>query len=178
MIMKKEDKQQVIAQIKELMAQYSHFYITDIAGLDAARTHKLRKVCFKQDIKLVVVKNTLLQKTLESSDTDFSVLFDVLKGNTALLFSNNGNAPARLIKEMKQDKANNNKPELKAAYAQECFYVGADQLDALCTLKSKEELLGDIIGMLQSPMQQVLSALQSGGNTIHGVLKTLGERAE
>lgn len=176
--MKKEDKSVVIKQLQDALSEYSHFYITDIAGLNAERTYNLRKSCFEQGVKLVVVKNTLFQKALENSGVDYSPLFEVLKGNTSIMFSNNGNAPARLIKTLKKDKANNDKPALKAAYVQECFYMGENQLDTLVSLKSKEELLGEIIGMLQSPMQNVLSALQSGGNTIHGVLKTLGERAE
>ncbi|MCQ2351618.1 MAG: 50S ribosomal protein L10 [Paludibacteraceae bacterium] len=174
--MKKEDKAALISTLKETISSYSHFYITDASGLNAEQTFKLRQNCFKSDIKLMVVKNTLFQKALEELECDYSSLFDTLKGSTAIMFCNNGNAPARLIKDMK--KTLNDKPELKAAYVQECFYIGANQLDTLIALKSKEELLGEIIGMLQSPMQNVLSALQSGGNTIHGVLKTLGERAE
>lgn len=176
--MKKEDKSALISELKETIQAYNHFYVTDASGLDAERTFKLRKSCFQQDVKLVVVKNTLFKKALEELDGDFSSLDSTLKGSTAIMFCNNGNAPARLIKEMQKDKANNGKPELKAAYVQECFYFGADQLETLISLKTKEQLLGEIIGMLQSPMQNVISALQSGGNTIHGVLKTLGERAE
>lgn len=174
--MKKEDKSKVISQLKDALGQYSHFYVTDTSGLNAERTYVLRKNCFQQDVKLVVVKNTLFQKALEATGADYTPLFDVLKGSTSIMFSNNSNAPASLIKQMKKDKANNDKPVLKAAYVQECFYFGENQLDTLVSLKSKEQLLGDIIGMLQSPMQNVLSALQSGGNTIQSVLKTLGEK--
>lgn len=174
--MKKEDKANVIDLIKETIGQYDHFYVTDTSELNAERTHLLRKACFEKDVKLMVVKNTLFQKALESLEGDYSEIYNVLSGSTSIMFSNNGNAPARLIKELSKDKANNGKPILKAAYVYESLYVGADQLDALVALKSKEELLGEIIGLLQSPMQNVLSALQSGGNTIHGVLKTLGER--
>jgi len=176
--MKKEDKSALISKLKETISAYGCFYVTDAFGLDAEKTFNLRKNCFKSDVKLMVVKNTLFIKALEELGGDFSPLKETLKGSTAIMFCNNANAPARLIKEMQKDKANNGKPELKAAYVQECFYVGADQLDALVALKSKEQLLGEIIGMLQSPMQNVVSALQSGGNTIHGVLKTLGEKAE
>lgn len=176
--MKKEDKSALISTLKETISSYNHFYLTDASGLNAEKTSKLRRQCFKSDIKLMVVKNSLFKKALDELEGDFSPLDSTLKGSTAIMFCNNGNAPARLIKEMNKDKANNGKPELKAAYVQECFYVGADQLDTLIALKSKEQLLGEIIGMLQSPMQNVISALQSGGNTIHGVLKTLGERAE
>ncbi len=176
--MKKEDKSALISTLKETISSYSHFYLTDASGLNAEKTSNLRRQCFKSDIKLMVVKNSLFKKALEELDGDFSPLDNILKGSTAIMFCNNGNAPARLIKEMGKDKANDGKPELKAAYVQECFYIGADQLDTLIALKSKEQLLGEIIGMLQSPMQNVISALQTGGNTIHGVLKTLGERAE
>ena len=174
--MKKEDKAILIKQLQDTINQYAHFYVTDTSGLNAEKTHELRKACFNKGVKLVVVKNTLFQKALESLEGDYSEIYNVLSGSTSIMFSNNGNAPARLIKELSKDKANNGKPVLKAAYVYESLYVGADQLDALVALKSKEELLGEIIGLLQSPMQNVLSALQSGGNTIHGVLKTLGER--
>lgn len=171
--MKKEDKSLVIDQIKASIENYSHFYLADIEGLNSAQTSELRKQCFKNDIKLVVVKNTLLRKALESSETDYSQLFEVLKGNTSIMLSNTGNSPAKLIKDFAKA---NEKPVLKAAYVEESIYVGADQLDALVALKSKNELIGEIIGLLQSPAKNVVSALQSGGNTIHGVLKTLAER--
>ena len=176
--MRKEDKSALVSTLKETVSQYSHFYVTDASGLNAERTSLLRRNCAKNEVKLMVVKNTLFKKALEELEGDYSQLNDTLKGSTAIMFCNNANAPARLIKDMQKDKANGGKPELKAAYVQECFYIGADQLDALIAVQSKEQLLGEIIGMLQSPMQNVLSALQSGGNTIHGVLKTLGERAE
>lgn len=174
--MKKEDKSIVINSLVEELGKYDHFYITDISGLNAERTFILRKKCFEANIKLIVVKNTLLKCALDKVETEFSPLYDVLKGSTAIMFCENANAPARLIKEMKADKANNDKPVLKAAYVQEGFYFGDQEIETLITLKSKEVLLGEIVTLLQSPMQNVLSALQSGGNTIHGVLKTLGER--
>lgn len=166
----------MIDSLAEEISKYNHFYVVDISGLDAELTHALRLKCFKSEIKLMVVKNTLFKKALEKSETNFEPLYDVLKESTAIMFCDNANAPARLIKEMKADKANNDKPVLKAAYAQEGFYFGEQELENLINIKSKEQLLGEIIGMLQSPMQNVVSALQSGGNTIHGVLKTLGER--
>jgi len=176
--MKKEDKSKVIAQIKSTIEAYKCFYITDIADLNSERTSDLRKVCFNQDVKLLVVKNTLFKKALESLSEggDFSPLFDTLKGSTSIMFSNNSNSPAKLIKEFKKDKKNNGKPVLKAAYVQECFYVGEDQLESLITLKSKEQLLGEIVGLLQSPAKNVISALKSGGNTLHGVLETLSNK--
>ena len=173
--MKKEDKAILIQQLQETVGQYAHFYVTDTSGLNAEKTHELRKACFNKGVKLVVVKNTLFQKALEGLDGDYSQIYDALKGSTSIMFSDNGNAPARLIKELQKDKTNKGKPALKAAYVYESFY-DASQLEALTALKSKEELLAEIIGLLQSPMQNVLGALQSGGNTIHGVLKTLGER--
>ena len=173
--MKKEDKAILIQQLQDTIQQYAHFYVADTSGLDAEKTHALRKACFEKGVKLMVVKNTLFQKALESLDVDFSEIYGTLSGSTSIMFSNNGNAPARLIKELQKDKSNNGKPELKAAYVYESYY-DASQLEALTALKSKEELLAEIIGLLQSPMQNVLGALQSGGNTIHGVLKTLGER--
>jgi large subunit ribosomal protein L10 len=170
--MKKEEKSSIINQIADTVKQYDNFYLTDIAGLNASQTGQLRAKCFKNDIKLMMVKNTLLQKALESLDTDFSELFPTLKGNTAIMFSNAANAPAKLINEYKKEGI----PALKAAYAQESFYIGAENLDALVHIKSKTELLGDVLALLQSPIKNVVSALQSGGNTIHGVLETLSKR--
>ena len=173
--MKKEDKSTVIAQLQEILSQYSHFYLTDIGGLDAARTSELRRLCYKRDVKLVVVKNKLLRKALEQSEVDFSPLFDSLKGETALMLTNTANVPAKMIKEF-IGKEKDAKPHLKAAYAEETFFIGANQLEALAQLKSKKELIGDLIALLQSPAKNVVSALQSGGNILHGVLKTLGDR--
>ena len=173
--MKKEDKSTVIAQLQDILSQYAHFDLTNIGGLDAARTSELRRLCYKRDVKLVVVKNKLLLKALEQSSVDFSPLFDSLKGETALMLTNTGNAPAKLIKEF-IGKDKEAKPHLKAAYVEETFFVGANQLEVLAQLKSKNELIGDLVALLQSPAKNVVSALQSGGNTLHGVLKTLGER--
>lgn len=171
--MRKEDKQANIEQIVATIKEYGHFYITNTASLNAEKTSDLRRECFKQDIKLLVVKNTLLQKALESLDTDFSPLYGSLKGSTSVMFSNVANAPAKLIKDFRKKEEI---PALKAAYAEQSFYVGADQLEALIHIKSKNELIGEVIGLLQSPAKNVISALQSGGSTIHGVLKTLSER--
>ena len=151
--MRKEDKGVIIGQLAETVKQYGHFYLVDTTAMDAAKTSELRRKCFKAGIKLVVVKNSLLHKALMSMEgVDFSPLFDSLKGTTSVMFSEVANAPAKLLK--------------------------ANQLDALCNIKSKNEVIADIIALLQSPAKNVISALQSGGNTIHGVLKTLGERAE
>ena len=172
--MRKEDKGAIISQLAEVVKQYGHFYLVDTTAMNAGATSELRRKCFKADIKMVVVKNSLLEKALMTiEDVDYSPLFGSLKGTTAVLFSEVANAPAKLLKEYKDGV-----PSLKAAYAEEGIYVGADQLEALANIKSKNEVIADIVALLQSPAKNVISALQSGGNTIHGVLKTLGERAE
>jgi len=175
--MKKEDKSAIIKQLETTLGEYAHFYLADFGGLNAAKTTDLRRICFKQDIKLVVVKNTLLQKALERSSVDFSELDSSLVGETSLLLSNVGNAPAKIIQDFsKASKSKIKKQILKAAYVEGSFYIGEDQLEALLHVKSKNELIADVIAMLQSPAKNVISALQSGGATIHGVLKTLSER--
>lgn len=171
--MKSTEKQVIINNLKDQIDSYSHFYLTDISGLNAEDTSNLRRLCFKQDVKLVVAKNTLLRKALESSNKNAEELYDALKGNTSVMFTENGNVPAKLIKDFSKK---HKKPVLKAAYVEESVYVGADQLDALIAVKSKNELIADVVALLQSPMQTLLSQLQSGGNTIHGVLETLKER--
>ena len=177
--MRKEDKALIIEKLGETLKTFPHFYLVDVTGMNAARTSAMRRQCFKSEVKMVVVKNTLLHKAFEASEIDYSPLYDTLKGTTAVIFTNVANAPAKMLKEF---NAKNPKgvtiPELKAAYAEESFYVGADQLDALVAIKSKNELIADIVAMLQSPMQGVLSALESGANTIHGVLETLAEKGE
>lgn len=171
--MRKEDKGVIIGQLADTVKQYGHFYLVDSTAMDAAATSDLRKKCFKAGIKLIVVKNSLLHKALMRLDVDYSPLFDSLKGTTSVMFCETANAPAKLLKEYKDGV-----PALKAAYAEEGFYVGADQLEALATIKSKNEVIAEIVALLQSPAKNVISALQSGGNTIHGVLQTLAERAE
>lgn len=171
--MKKEDKAVIIEQIKETIQQYPHFYLTETQGMDATQVSELRRACFKEGIKMLVVKNKLMIKALDELDTDYSQIYGSLKENTAVLLTNVGNAPARLIKTFNDKKM---KPVLKAAYVEESFYIGENQLEALSTIKSKNELIADVVALLQSPAKNVISALQSGGNTIHGVLKTLSER--
>ena len=171
--MRKEDKGAIISQLAETVKQYGNFYLVDTTALDAASTSELRRKCFNAGIKLMVVKNSLLHKALMSLDVDFSPLYGSLKGTTSIMFTETANVPAKLLKEYKDGV-----PALKAAYAEEGFYVGADQLEALATIKSKNEVIADIIALLQSPAKNVISALQSGGNTIHGVLQTLAERGE
>ena len=165
--MKKEDKGIIIGQLTETLKAYPHFYLTDIEALDAEKTSALRRECFKSEVKLIVVKNTLLRKALENQEEDFTPLFGSLKKNTAVMFSNVANVPARLIKDFTKDTKGEGKPQLKAAYVQESFYVGAE---------NKNELIADVIMLLESPAKNVVSALQSSGQTIHGLLKTLEER--
>lgn len=172
--MKKEDKALVIEKIAATLKEYSCFYLAETAGLDAEATSNLRRACFKDDIKLMVVKNTLLHKALESIEGDFTELYPSLKGSTSILFSNVGNAPAKLLKKVAQK--DQELPRLKAAYVEETIYVGADQLETLSNIKSKNELIADVIALLQSPAKNVVSALQSGANTIHGVLETLSKK--
>lgn len=172
--MKKEDKGKIIEQLGAVIKEYSHFYLVDVTALNAADTSALRRECYNAGIKLLVVKNSLLHKAFTQAEVDYSPLYDCLKGTTALMLSSVANAPAKLLK----DKVKKGVPSLKGAYAEEGFYVGADQLDALVSIKSKEEVIADIVALLQSPAKNVISALQSGANTIHGVLKTLGERTE
>ena len=175
--MKKEDKSTIIKQLESTLGEYAHFYLADIGGLNAAQTNNLRRICYKEDIKLVVVKNTLLQKALDNLSVDFSELYGSLKGETSLMLSNTANVPARVISEFSKQKSNKlKKPILKAAYVEESFYIGENYLEALIHVKSKNELIGELIALLQSPAKNVISALQSGGTTIHGVLKTLSER--
>ena len=173
--MKKELKAQIIDTISAQLKEYPNFYITDIAGLNAGQTSKLRRECFGENIKLTVVKNTLFAHVLNSTDNEeLKSLTQTLEGNTAIMYTESPNAPAKLIK--KWQKSGSEKPALKGAYVQECAFIGADKLDELVSIKSKEELIGDIIALLQSPVQRVLGALQSGGQTIAGVVKTLEEK--
>jgi large subunit ribosomal protein L10 len=171
--MKSSEKKVIIDNLQEQINSYNHFYLTDISGLNAENTSNLRRLCFNQNVKLVVVKNTLLRKALESSNKNVEEIYEALKGNTSVMFTENANVPAKLIKDFSK---RHKKPVLKAAYVQESVYVGADQLEALIAVKSKNELIADVVALLQSPMKTVIGQLQSGGNIIHGVLKTLGER--
>lgn len=175
--MKKELKEQVIAAIKANMAEYPNFYITDIAGLNAEDTSKLRRDCFNEGIKLTVVKNTLLHKVIkDAQNPELDLLVPTLEGNTAVMYCEAPAVPAKLIK--KYNKEGSEKPVLKGAYVQECAFVGADKIDELINIKSREELIGDIVALLQSPIKSVVSALQNGGGQkIAGLVKSLEERA-
>lgn len=175
--MKLEAKNQVIDNLVEIINNSNHIYVADSLGLSASLTGELRRECFNNDIKLVVAKNTLLKKAIEKSDKDLSELFQVLSGPTSIMFSETGNAPAKLIKEFRKSR-NIEKPVLKGAYVEEGFYIGNQSLDSLVAIKSKFELIGDVINALQTPARNIISALQSGGNTLTGVLKTLEEKGE
>ena len=171
--MTREQKAQIIDDLTSQLTDTSTIYLADISGLDASNTSNLRRACFKADVRLAVVKNTLLSKAMEKSDKDFGELPETLKGNTSLMISEVSNAPAKVIKEFRKKS---DKPVLKGAYIEEAIYVGDDQLDTLVNIKSKEELIGDIITLLQSPAKNVISALQSGGNKLSGIIKTLSEK--
>jgi len=175
--MKRSEKQTIIDNLVQEINSYNHFYLTDISALNAAKTSELRRLCFSKDIKLIVVKNTLLKKALEASDKQADELFTTLKGNTTLMFSESSSLPAKLIQDFRKKNKALNRPILKSAFVEECVYLGENQLEVLATIKSKEELIGDIIALLQSPAKNVISALQGGGGQkIVGILKTLSEK--
>ena len=174
--MKKEDKGRIIQEIAETIKAYNGFYLVETAGLNAEKTSELRRACFNADIKLMVVKNTLLHKALESLDGDYSELYPALKESTSLMCTNVGNAPAKLLKDFV--KKGDTLPLLKGAYVEETVYLGADQLDALAAIKSKNELIADVVALLQSPAKNVVSALQSGATKLHGVLETLSKKED
>lgn len=175
--MKREDKGKIIQQLSDKFTQFNYFYITDASGMTVEEVNKFRKLCYSKGIEYKVVKNSLIRKALESTKTDYSPFYgEVLKGFSGILFAESGNAPAKLLKEFHRSGVL--KPALKGASVDSDLYVGEDQLDLLVALKSKNELIGDIIGLLQSPATNVISALQSGGQKISGVLKTLSEKPE
>ena len=172
--MKKEDKNKIIEDLTDLLKKYSHFYVTDISALNAGDTSDLRRKCFEKEIELVVVKNTLLRKAMEKFEGRYDELFDTLCGGTSVMFTQQaGSTPAKLIKEFRKK---HEKPILKGAYVEESVYLGEKELENLVKLKSKEELIGDVIFMLQSPLRTVISSLESGKHTIAGLVKTLSER--
>jgi large subunit ribosomal protein L10 len=171
--MNKEEKHEVVLALAEQMKEYGNFYITDTSDLTVAKINDIRRKCFDSDIKMQVTKNSLIKKAMEAIDGDFTQIYDVLKGSSSIMFSKSGTAPAKLIKELRK---RGDKPVLKAAYIDTAVFVGDNQLDALVNLKSREQLIGEIVGLLQSPAKNVISALQSGGNILAGVVKTLQER--
>jgi len=171
--MKREDKNAIIDQLTEEINQAKHFYITDIGGLDAGDTLAFRRLCFKEDVKLLVVKNTLLKKALDRAQGEYEELYPILNGPTSVMITETGNKPARMIQTFRK---NHEKPVLKGAYVEQCVYTGENLVDKLITVKSREELIADVILILKSPMQNVLSQLNSGKHILAGVVKTLSER--
>jgi len=171
--MTREEKSQVIEELTAQLASNTNIYLADISGLNAGNTSDLRRACFKANVKLAVVKNTLLEKAMEASEKDFGDLPSILKGNTSVMYSETGNAPAKVIKAFRRKS---DKPLLKGAFIGDAIYIGDEQLDALVDVKSREELIGDIVGLLQSPAKNVISALKSGGGKLAGIIKTLSER--
>ncbi len=169
--MKKEVKDTIIVELGKNLKAFPHFYLVDVNGLNAEKTSDFRRKCFKAEIKMVVVKNTLLHKAFEASEIDFEPLYGCLKGSTAVLFCETANVPAKLLKEYQKEGT----PALKAAYAEEGFFVGADKLDELVSIKSKNELIADVVALLQSPIKTVVSGLNAGGK-IHGLLDAIAER--
>ena len=173
--MRKEDKQVIIDSILSELQACPNFYLTDVSDLNAEKTSQLRRQCFNSGIKMLVVKNSLLHKAMLGMDKDYSELFQALKGSTAVMLCETGNAPAKLIKSFRQKC---DRPILKGAYIEECCYVGDDMIDTLCNVKSKNDLIADIIALLQSPVKNVISGLQAGGHKLSGILETLSEKAE
>ncbi|HBB90562.1 MAG: 50S ribosomal protein L10 [Bacteroidetes bacterium GWF2_49_14] len=171
--MKREDKNAIIDQLTEEINQAKHFYITDIGGLDAGDTLAFRRLCFKEDVKLLVVKNTLLKKALDRAQGEYEELYPILNGPTSVMITETGNKPARMIQTFRK---NHEKPVLKGAYVEQCVYTGENLVDKLITVKSREELIADVILILKSPMQNVLSQLNSGKHILAGVVKTLSDR--
>lgn len=171
--MKKEEKHEIVLDLKEKLTAHNNFYITDTSNLTVAQVNVIRRKCFEKGIKMQVAKNTLIRKAMEATGNDYSELFGSLKGTSAIMFSEVGNAPAKLIKEVRK---NGDKPALKAAYIDSAIFIGDNQLEALIQLKSKEELIGDVIALLQSPAKNVISGLKASGGKLAGILKTLEER--
>lgn len=173
--MTREEKNIMIDNLNTKLSDNKNFYLTDISGLTAESHSDLRRLCFKSNVQIQVIKNTLLRKAMEKQDVDFAELYATLKGNTAIMFAEAGNAPAKVIKEFRKKQ---DKPFLKAAFIEQSFYFGDDQVEVLTNLKSKEELIGEIIGLLQSPPKNVISSLQSAGASLSGIIKTLSERVD
>ena len=171
--MNKQEKNKMIATLEGMLNDNTNFYLADISGLTAEENSALRRLCFKREVSLQVVKNTLLKQAFEKNDTDFSELYSVLVGNTSIMQAETSSGAAKLIKEF---RVKNSKPILKAAYLEDSLYIGDENLSALADLKSKDELIGDIITLLQSPAKNVIASLQSGGNKLSGIVKALEER--
>lgn len=173
--MTRAEKDQLVDNLATKLTSNPNFYLTDVSGLDMVNTSKLRKSCFEKNISITVAKNTLLKRAMDKVDADYSELYATLKGNTAIMFTESASEPAKLITKFRKK---NDKPLLKAAYLEESLYIGDENLKMLSSIKSKDELIGEVIGLLQSPAKNVISALQSGGGKLAGIVKTLSERQE
>ena len=173
--MRKEDKQVLIDSMLNELKACPNFYLTDVSDLNAEKTSQLRRQCFNSGVKMIVVKNALFHKAMQQMGKEYDSLYDVLNGSTAVMFCETGNAPAKLIKNFRKTS---DRPILKGAFIEECCYIGDDMIDALCNIKSKNDLIADVIALLQSPMKNVISGLQSGGHKLSGILETLSERPE
>ena len=171
--MTREEKDKFIEDLDIMLSENKNFYLADISGLTAEESSDLRRLCFKRDVTLKVVKNTLLKKAMERNDSDFEDFYQTLSGNTSIMFTEVGNSPAKIIKDFRKK---HNKPILKAAIIENCFYLGDENLDTLVELKSKDELIGEIITLLQSPAKNVISSLQSSGNKLSGFIQALAEK--
>ncbi|MDR1878647.1 MAG: 50S ribosomal protein L10 [Bacteroidales bacterium] len=170
--MRKEDKAQIIDEIANILGAYNTVYVTDISGLTVAKSNELRRICYRRGVKLKMVKNTFLKRAMEQSETDYAEMYPALHGTSAIMVAERGNLPAQIIRDFRGKAL---LPDVKAAYIEECAYLGY-QLDFLCSIKSKEELIGDLVSLLQSPVRNVISALQSGGAKLSGIVKTLSEK--
>ena len=173
--MTRQEKNKTIDELSAKLVENNNFYLTDIAGLNAASNSDLRRLAYKSNVEIHVIKNTLLKKAMEKNDVDFAQMYDSLKGNTAIMFAESTNAPAKIIKEFRKKE---DKPLLKSAFIEESFYFGDDQVEVLCSLKSKQELIGEVITLLQSPPKTIISSLQYSGGQLSRILKTLSERSE
>ncbi len=173
--MNKQEKNQAIDSLSQMLKENVHFYLTDTSGLTVEKTNHLRRLCFDKNIKMLVVKNTLLSKAMEKTSSNYDALHDTLKGTTAIMFCAVANDPAKVIKEFRKGS---DKPVLKAAYVEESVYIGHNQLDTLASIKSKNEMIGEVIALLQSPAKNVIGALLSGKNKLAGIIKTLESKKE
>lgn len=174
--MTKEEKIVIVDDLSEQLKENSSFYLTDISGMSANEINDFRKKCYDRELQIKVIKNTLIIKAMEKAEMDSSIFEGVFEGSSSIIFSEVPNLPGKLIKDFRGKDKNKVKPAVKAAYIDGAVYIGDDQLSALAEIKSKEDLVADVVGLLQSPMKNVLGALQSGGNTISGLVKTLSER--
>lgn len=173
--MTRKEKEEIVKDLAAKLNEKSVVYLADISSLDAESTSKLRRLAYRREVSLNVVKNTLLKRALADAEGNYDEFYEVLKGNTSIMFSEVGNAPAKLIKEFRKK---NDRPILKGAYIDESIYIGDDKIESLSEIKSKEELVADVIAILQSPAKRVISALQSGGGTVSALVKALSERKE